>query len=172
LQEADKRKPFEYDVDGYDIITNAINDLLNQYPGLLEGEQIKFSTLGEESGIAFYPVTGAAISSEKVSVTGKVNQLCNYPFYIVYRTATESANSKIDIKEFLDNLGRWLERQTIKIGSETYKLPGYPVLTDGRAITEIVRQAPAYLDYVSENNVQNWVISFVFRYRNIFYRNK
>ena len=82
MQEADKRKPFKYDVDGYDIITNAINDLLNQYPGLLEGEQIKFSTLGEESGIAFYPVTGAAISSEKVSVTGKVNQLCNYPFCV------------------------------------------------------------------------------------------
>lgn len=172
MQEAENRKPVKYDVDGYDIITNAINDLLNQYPGLLEGEKIKFSSLEEESGIAFYPVTGAAVSNEKVSVTGKVNQLCNYPFYIVYRTAAESANSKIDIKEFLDNLGRWLERQTINIGNETYKLPGYPALTNGRNITEIVRQTPAYLDYVSENKVQDWVISLSFRYRNIFYRNK
>ena len=46
-----------------------------------------------------------------MAITGKVNQVCNYPFYAVYRTAADSQNSKIDIKEFLDKLGKWLEKQ-------------------------------------------------------------
>ena len=73
MQEEDK-KPVKYDVDGYEEVTSALGELLNQFPGLLEEEKIKFSTLEKESGIAFYPVTGAVIASEKKSVTGKVNQ--------------------------------------------------------------------------------------------------
>ena len=105
-------------------------------------------------------------------MTGKVNQVCNYPFYVVYRTAADSQNSKIDIKEFLDKLGKWLEKQPVTIDGETQKLSDYPELTEGREITEISRQTPAYLDNTSEGNVQDWVISLALRYRNIFYRNK
>lgn len=172
MPEAVRNKPIKYDVDGYDIVTNALRDLLNSFPGLLEGEIIKFSTLEEDSGISFYPISGAVIATETTSVTGKVNQVCNYPFYVVYRTAVDSPNSKIDIKEFLDKLGKWLEKQPVTIDGETQKLSDYPELTEGREITEISRQTPAYLDSTSEGNVQDWVISLALRYRNIFYRNK
>ena len=166
------KKQIKYDVDGYDIITDALKDLLNSFPGLLQGETIKFSTLEEDSGMSFYPTSGAVIADEKMSVTGKINQLCNYPFYIVYRTAASSPGSKIDIKEFLDNIGKWLEKQSVEIDNQKQKLSAYPELTEGREITEIIRQTPAYLDNTSDNNVQDWAISLVLRYRNIFYKNK
>lgn len=172
MPEEARNKPIKYDVDGYDIVTNALKDLLNTFPGLLQGETIKFSTLEENSGMSFYPISGAVIATETISVTGKVNQVCNYPFYVVYRTAADSQNSKIGIKEFLDKLGKWLEKQPVTIDGETQKLSDYPELTDGREITEISRQTPAYLDSTSEGNVQDWVISLALRYRNIFYRNK
>ena len=132
----------------------AVKDLLNQYPGLETGEVFKFSTLKEDDGIAFYPVSGAVIAQEKKSVTGKVNQLCNYPFYIVYRTSRDSPNMKADIKEFLDSVGKWLERQTVVIDGEK----------------EITRITPSYLDKTYENNVQDWVISMSLKYRNVFIR--
>lgn len=162
----------KYDVDGYDIITDALKDLLNSFPGLLQGETIRFSTLEEDSGMSFYPTSGSVIADEKMSVTGKINQLCNYPFYIIYRTAANSPGSKIDIKEFLDNIGKWLEKQSVEIDNQKQKLSAYPELTEGREITEIIRQTPAYLDNTSDNNVQDWAISLVLRYRNIFYKNK
>lgn len=172
MPEAVRNKPVKYDVDGYDIVTNALKDLLNSFPGLLEGENVKFSTLEEDNGISFYPISGAVIATEPTSITGKVNQVCNYPFYVVYRTAADSQNSKIDIKEFLDKLGKWLEKQPVMIDGQQQKLSAYPDLTGGREITEISRQTPAYLDNTSEGNVQDWVISLALRYRNIFYRNK
>lgn len=172
MQEVARDKPKKYDVDGYEIVSKAIQDLLNSFPGLLDGESIKFSTLEEESGISFYPISGAVIAQETTSVTGKVNQLCNYPFYVVYRTAADSPNSKLDIKEFLDNLGKWLELQPVMIDGETQKLEEYPALTNGREITEIARQTPAYLDNTSEGNVQDWVISLALKYGNIFYKHK
>lgn len=171
MQEETK-KTVRYDVDGYDIVTNAIKDLLNQFPGLYPDTSITFSTLDEDSGISFYPISGAVIAEERKSVTGKVNQLCNYPFTIIYRTAASSANAKVNIKEFLDNLGKWLEKQPVTIEGETHKLDSYPVLTECRVIEEIERQTPSYLDNTSENNVQDWVINVSLRYRNIFYRNK
>lgn len=162
----------QYDVDGYDIVTTAIGDLLNDFPILEDEEEIKFSTLDEVSGIAFYPSSGAVISSEVRSVTGKVNQLCNYPFFVVYRTSINNSDSKVDVKEFLDNLGKWLEQQVIVVGDESYELTDYPELTEGREIEEIQRQSPAYLSAVNDNNVQDWIISLNLEYRNIFYPNK
>ena len=126
MQAVDSKKTVKYDVDGYDIVTNALKDLLNQYPGLETGEVFKFSTLKEDDGMAFYPVSGAVIAQEKKSVTGKVNQLCNYPFYIVYRTSRDSPNMKADIKEFLDSVGKWLERQTVVIDGGKHRLTSYP----------------------------------------------
>ena len=172
MPEEAKNKPKRYDIDGYDVVTNAIKDLLNSFPGLSEGEAIKFSTLEEKNGITFYPISGAVIATETKSVTGKINQLCNYPFHVIYRTSAGSPNSKIIVKEFLDNLGKWLEKQPVNIGGEVKKLKEYPTLTENREITEIARQSPAFLDKVYENDVQDWVISLALKYRNIFYKNR
>ena len=167
----ESKKIVRYDVDGYDIVTNALKDLLNQYPGLLEGEKFKFSTLEDDGGMAFYPVTGAVIAKERKSVTGRVNQLCNYPFFLVYRTSINSPNSKADIKEFLDSVGKWLERQNVVIDGAKYKLDFYPMLTEERKIEEIARITPSYMDKAYENNIQDWVISMSLKYRNIFRTN-
>jgi hypothetical protein len=51
VQAVDSKKIVKYHVDGYDIVTNALKDLLNQYPGLETGEVFKFSTLKEEKRI-------------------------------------------------------------------------------------------------------------------------
>lgn len=166
----ENKKIIGYDIDGYDIVTNAIKDLLNEFPGLYPDMTITFSALEEDSGITFYPISGTGIVTEKKSVTGKVDQLCNYPFVIDYRTAASSSNAKINIKEFLDNIGKWLERQPVTIDGETYKLDKYPALTKGRVIEEIERQSVSYQNDELENNVQDWIIQMSLRYRNIFYR--
>lgn len=166
----ESKKPVKYDVDGYGVVTDALISLLNSFPGLEEDEKIRFSTLEEESGIAFYPVTGAVIALEKKSVTGKVNQLCNYPFYVIYRSSVDSPKIKASIKEFLDTLGKWLEKQTVTINGKQVRLEEYPSLTEGRRIEEIARLTPAHLDNVSNGNVQDWAISISLKYRNIFYK--
>ena len=159
-----------YDVDGYDVLTTAICELVNQYPGLTEGDEISFSVLGADRGKALFPVSGAIIETETTSVTGKVRQVCRYPFVVIYRAAGLSETRKAAVKEWLDNLGRWLERQTITAGGESYTLDSYPALKDGRKILSITRQTPAALDSVEENNAENWIISISARYRNEFYR--
>ena len=166
----ESKKPVKYDVDGYTAVTDALVSLLNSFPGLEEDEKIRFSTLDEDGGIAFYPVTGAVIALEKKSVTGKVDQLCNYAFYVIYRSSIDSPKIKASIKEFLDTLGKWLEQQTVVINGEQVKLEEYPVLTEERKIEEIVRLTPAHLDNVSDSNIQDWAISISLKYRNIFYK--
>lgn len=170
-QEDDKKRP-RYDAVGYKAVTEALKDMLNQYPGLLDGEKILFSTLSDTTGISFYPVTGAVISEERTSVTGKVRQLCNYTFCVVYRTTAVASAVKTDIKEFLDDICNWLERQPVVIDGEPYQLEAYPKLTGGREIKRIMRQSMAYLDKVYEDNTQDWVCKLSLEYKNIFYRNR
>ena len=50
------------DVQGEDIITNALVDLVNQYPKLETGETIKFGTLSESGGISFFLMSGAYLT--------------------------------------------------------------------------------------------------------------
>ena len=55
----ENKKVTKYDIDGYNVVSLALSDLLNSYPGLEDGEKITFSDLKEDFGIAFYPVSGA-----------------------------------------------------------------------------------------------------------------
>lgn len=160
----------KYDIDGYDILTVAIKDLINQYPALSDEDEITFSELDENSGKAMFPLSGAAIEEEHTFITGEVKQICAYPFMIIYRAAGPSENRKTAIKEWLDNLGRWLEKQTITINGEARRLETYPTLTKGRKFTTISRNSPAYLDSVEANNSENWAISIIARYKNEFER--
>ena len=172
MPEEAKHKPVKYDAGVEQIITDVIGNLLNQYPGLLESERIRFSSLKEDSGIAFYPVSGAKVMTESKDVLGKVSQQCNYPFYVVYRTATDSENSKRDIKEFLDKLGDWIDMQPVIIEGQTYQLKSYPKLSDNREIKEISVTDVASPGTPNENGVQDWVIGISFKYQKTFYRNK
>ena len=73
-------------------------------------------------------------------------------------------------KEWLDTFGRWIERQPIKVGEQTYALEAWPELTDNRTIKEVSRQAPAYLTTVNDDKSENWIMDVVVRYRNEFDR--
>ena len=160
-----EQKAVKYDIDGYEAVTAALRELINQYPALSEGDEISFSTLGEDSGKAMFPVSGAVIETERRSVTGKVTEVCLYPFYVIYRAAGLSENNKARIKEWLDSLGKWLERKKVLINGTEYLLEEYPPLTDGRKFLSISRQTPAYLDTVNENQSENWAIYISARYQ-------
>ena len=159
-------KIVKYDVDGYDAITTALMELLNQYPGMADGDEIAFSALDEDSGKAMFPINGAIIESEKRTITGKVTEICLYPFCIIYRAAGLSENRKATVKEWLDNLGKWLERKAILVNEETFKLSEYPRLTGSRTFLSISRQTSAYLNEVYDNNSEDWVVHITARYKN------
>lgn len=165
-----EEKQIVYDIDGYEVITSAIMDLLNEYPGLSEGDSFQFSKLSERGGKAMFPNTGAVIERQRISVTGKVYQECSYPFFVYYRAAGLSEARRVAVKEWLDNVGRWLERQTVTIAGAQYTLQDYPKLTGNREITYFQRQSPAFLNDISEDKIEDWAIQIVLRYTNTFYR--
>lgn len=158
-------KPIRYDVDGNEIVTTALKELINQYPGLSSGDEITFSVLGEDSGKAMFPISGAVIEATKKTIVGCVTEVCLYPFYIIYRVARLNEKRKIEVKEWLDNLGKWLEQKEVVIAGKEYKLEKYPSLTHARKFLSISRQTPAYLDTVNENKSENWAIYIMAKYQ-------
>lgn len=160
----------KFDVDGSEIMSKVLMELLNTCPALC-GRKIAFSTLGEDEGLGFFPSVGAAITSEKEGVTGHVRQVCAYPFDIVCRCAPHTEAARIRNKEFLDAVGRWLERQTITVNGEQYTMSAYPVLEEGtREIQSISRTSPAHLNAVYQNGVEDWLFSGSLKYKNEFDR--
>lgn len=163
-------KEKRYDIDGFDVITSALRQLLNQFPGLENGKDISFSYLDDKSGVSMYPSSGAIIEEERKWITGHVKQTCLYPFFIIYRAYNLSENRKADVKEWLDKLGRWIEKQTIIVNDKQYKLNEYPTLTGERKILSIERKTPGYLDGTNDNGSEDWAISILLRYSNEFDR--
>jgi hypothetical protein len=159
-------KKVAYDIDGFDVMTNAIISLLNQYPDL--DSKITFSSMPEDEGITIYPLGGAIIESEIRDITGWVEHKCIYPFMIIYRESGLSQKNRIAIKEWLDSIGKWLEKQPIEIKGEDVTLTEYPPLTDGRKIESIARTSPSYLYDAKENKVEEWAISINAIYSNKF----
>lgn len=163
-----EEKQVKYDLDGYSAVTEALRDLLNQYPGLADGDEIVFATLGEEYGKAFYPLSEAIIESERRDILGGVQQTCKYPFIVIYKVGSLSESRKAGVKEWLDTLGRWLEQQPIEVDGVTYRIDEYPPLARGGYFLTIGRQTPAYLDSTENNNVENWAMRITARYINEF----
>ena len=81
---ADERRIIGYDVDGYDVITSAVMDLLNNYPGLEENDEIRFSVLDLSSGKAMFPSAGAVITMERISTWCR-NASIRFLWYTVRR---------------------------------------------------------------------------------------
>lgn len=148
-----------YDVDGYEVLTQAILALINQYPALTAGDSISFSTLDEDKGKAMFADSGAIVRREVVSITDHVTQTCQYPFSVIYRAGGLNERRKIAVKKWLDDFGKWLEKQPITVDGTEYKLSIYPTLNDGREIKSINRTTPAVLYNLSANNVEDWLIS-------------
>ena len=163
-------KQYVFDVDGYDLVTAALMDLVNNFPGLEDGEKIEFATEPADDGVAIFPTTGSFIYDERESITGHVTQMCQYPFTTVYRKSGLNSKRRMTAKEWLDTFGRWIECQPVMINGTQYVLAGWPNLTGNREIRAITRQAPAYLTSVNEDKSENWIMDVVIRYRNEFDR--
>lgn len=155
------------DATGYEILTDAMKALLSQYPGLYENETIKFEELGKESGIAFSADNGALIYSEKEDVCGTMHQVCQYPFYVVYRTASDKERQKLSVQKFLDNLGKWICREPVIINGSETRLNTFPELSQGRVIKRITRDNSYGLE-PQESGVQDWLLPLSVRYENTY----
>ncbi len=101
-------------------------------------KKIRFSTLDEDGGIAFYPVTGAVIALEKEECNWQSRPVVQLSFYVIYRSSIDSPKIKASIKEFLLTLlESGLEQQTVVINGEQKRLEEYPVLTEERKIERL-----------------------------------
>ena len=157
------------DIDGSEAVSAALRALLNQFPGMKPDEKILFSTVPENGGIGFYPTSGAMYIQNKKDIIGHVSQMCQYPFTVIYRTGADTEERRLRVKEFLDALGKWLERQPVMILGEEYQLKEYPDLASGnRKIQSINRTNPAYLAAAYENKTEDWVMSGALIYKNEF----
>ena len=153
------------DASGFDILTRAVKSLLNQYPGLEDGEVIKFEELGKESGIAFSADNGALVYAETEDVCGFRHQKCQYPFYVVYRTASNKERLKLSAQEFLDSLGKWLCQDPVVINGTQTRLAAFPALSEGRIIKRITRENSYGLE-PNADAVQDWVLPVTVQYTN------
>lgn len=161
-------KPIGLDGEGTDLITKAVKTMLNQFPGLKDKE-IAFEELGETSGIAFSADNGALILSEKRTVTGNIHQRCQYPFYVIYRTSSQTESQKIYVQSFLDKIGRWISGEKVIIDDQKYKLQSYPELTDGRIIKKITRMN-SYGIEPEKDGTQDWLLPCTVEYEHIYHR--
>lgn len=159
-----------YDIDASEKISEVLINLVNSYPGLDTGK-IEFAYLADTAGIGFFPSTGITLKSDERYITGFVHQVCAYPFEIMYRASPRTEEQKIKIREFLDGLGRWLEKQPVSINGTTYKLTEYPELEFGdRRIRDIFRTSPSHLMSAYPDGVQDWTITIEMDYENDFYK--
>lgn len=159
-------KPIGADVTGFEILTNAVLNLLSQFHGL-NGREILFEELGRESGIAFSADNGALVMTEHRSITDHVRQNCQYPFFIVYRTASTQEYQKLQVQAFFDAIGKWLCKEPAVVNGETVRLEKHPALSEGRKITRITRSNSYGLE-PGEDGVQDWLLPVIVEYTNEF----
>lgn len=159
---ADEIKPIGTDASGYDLLTRAVKDLLNRFPGL-NGKKILFEEIDAEDGIAFSADAGALVMAERRSITDHVTQTCQFPFLVVYRTTATREYQKINVSAFLDTLGKWICKEPVEINGEIHRLSTYPEISDGRRITRITRNN-AYGTVPNENQSQDWILPVSVQY--------
>lgn len=164
----EKQSEVKYDAAGYDALTGAIRALVGRFPGLEPGEEVAFATLRDSGGMALFPGDGAVVRQERRSVTGRVRQVCRYPFVVVYRRAGMTEQARAQAKERLDGLGRWLGRQPVTVNGETERLTAYPALDGGRTLLDFSVQAPACLQERDEHQTETWAVEIAAEYENIF----
>ena len=162
----EKRKPLGLDGEGYNILKPAVLTLLNEFPGL-DGREITFSGLSEESGISMEPDSGSLIYVEKKDIIGGVHRECQFPFFVVYRSGAANPYLKMSTAEFLDTLGAWLCREPVVIADMEYQLTEYPKLTGGRSIVNVTR-FNSYALEPNQNKTQDWLIPITVHYTHEF----
>ncbi len=161
---------YQPDVDGFEEVTMALMDTVNSYPGLMEGEQFKFSSIEPEEGMSIFASSGSFIMEDHESITGHVWQQCLYPFMVICQASGLNQMRKIQLKEWMDTFARWLTRQPVNIGDETVVLNEWPRLTGGRVIKRITKTTPAYLGSINGDKNESWIMNLQIQYQNEFDR--
>ena len=159
----DEPKPIGLDSTGYEVLTKAVLALLMEY-GELVGREIYFEDISQ-SGIAFSADDGALIMTETPDILGGYTQTCQYPFYVVYRTASTQERMKLQVQTFLDSLGKWLCMEPAEVNGEIHTLSKYPDLTQGRKITRVTRLNSYGLE-PNADGVQDWLLPVTVQYTN------
>lgn len=163
----DKPKPIGSDPTGYEVITEAVRVLLNQFPGLYDDEIVRFEQVRENGDIGFSANDGALVFSETRDIIDNVHQTCQYPFYLVYRNNSDREAGKLSCQEFLDTFGKWLCKEPVEIGGEVYHLKSFPKLTGSRKITRITRDNSYGLEPQADGT-QDWILPVSVQYTNEF----
>lgn len=159
----------QYDIDSYEVVTNAIMALINDFPLLDSKEKFTFEGI-DKSGFGMFPSDGAIVTQQVVDITDHVTQTCSYPFYLAYKIGAVTEKQRIITKEFMDSIGKWLEKQAISDGTTTYKIESYPTLSGDRRFKAFSRQTPAFLGATGTDFAESWVISINATYINEFDR--
>lgn len=159
--------PIGVDVTGYEVLTRAVYELLNQYPGLDDDSIVTFEDLDATSGIAFAADNGALVMSEKRNILNHITQTCQFPFFIVYRSASTREAQKLKIQTFLDSMGKWICREPAMINGELVTLDEYPQLAQGRKIKKATRNN-SYGVEPDAKGVQDWLLPVTIEYTNEF----
>lgn len=166
----DNNAPIGVDAEGYEVLTKAVSELLNSYPGLDElggafdtdfGELVTFEDI-RANGLAFSASNGALIMRERRSITDYVRQECRFPFFIVFRAATKDTGLRIRIQTFLDKLGKWLCHEPTE-----YERAEYPELASGRKITRVTRDNSYGVEPAPDGS-QDWLLPVTITYSNEF----
>ena len=166
----ENNQPIGTDATVFDILTQAVRDLLNRFPGLEDGEEILYETLAAGGGIAFSNNAGALVYTDREDRGGNVRQTCRYPFFVVYRAAEAAREAKnLSVQEFLDTLGKWVCGEPVTIHGVSERLTNRPVLTNGRRITRITRDN-LYASDPGTKGIQDWVLPVTVEYTNEFER--
>lgn len=160
--------PIGVDATGYEVMTKAVSELLNQYPGL-DDRIVTFEELEATSGIAFAADNGGLVMTEKRDILDHIVQTCQFPFYIVYRSASTRAAQKIKIQTFLDSIGKWICKEPAEVDGEIITLDAYPPLTQGRKIKKVTRNN-SYGVEPDAKGVQDWLLPVTVEYTNEFDR--
>ena len=160
--------PIGVDATGYEVMTKAVSELLNQYPGLND-RIVTFEELEATSGIAFAADNGGLVMTEKRDILDHITQTCQFPFYIVYRSASTRAAQKIKIQTFLDSIGKWICGEPAEVDGELITLDEYPPLTQGRKIKRVTRNN-SYGVEPDAKGVQDWLLPVTVEYTNEFDR--
>lgn len=161
-------KIIKYDLDGHDVVKDAILELINESP-LIGKERVSFGVLEETHGFAMIPISSSVIEITKKSIIGKVTEICYYPFTLVYRGSGMNEKKKSQVSELLDSIGKYLEKKEIIVDGVSQKLQSYPALTGNRKFLEIRRQTPSYLANSYEDKSEDWEIRITARYQNEYY---
>lgn len=150
--------------------SKELTNLLNTFPALENGREIRFAELGDKSGIAIYPSAAATVLSEKTDICGGVYQKCGYAFQVIFRAVPQSEDERMHTKSWLDQLACWLGKQPIDVDGKVHALESYPDIGPERKITAFVQTTASYLANRYNDGTEDWAASLSMRYDNNFER--